>query len=506
MNPGKVFSADQIRAADHYTIEHEPIVSTALMERAASACVNWIRSKSFRSKVIRVFCGLGNNGGDGLAISRMLLDIGYSVEVYIVRYSEECSEDFLANELALKELAIYEIANIYTEEKIPHIPEEDVVVDALFGSGLSRPIEGLVAQVIEQINLSKATVISIDIATGLFADQHTNPTTAIVKPTYTLSFQFPKQAFFFAENERFVGEFSVLDIGLHKDYVEKEPAKNYFLNDDFIKNLIKSRKKFSHKGTYGHALFIAGSFGKMGAAVLSAKALLRSGAGLLTMHIPGCGYEIMQSTVPEAMVISDKNDRHISECHHSEIYSVIGIGPGIGTGEDTKGILKTVLESSTRPMVIDADALNIISTHKELLTLIPKHSIITPHVKEFEKLTQKAGNDFERNHLQVEFSQINQVYVVLKGAHSCITTPDGHCYFNSTGNPGMAKGGSGDVLTGIITGLLAQGYSPLHATLIGVYVHGLAGDLSEIKNGEVTMIASDIIDALPIAFKHLEKR
>ncbi|MCD6020214.1 MAG: carbohydrate kinase [Bacteroidetes bacterium] len=506
MNANKLFSVDQIRAADNYTIEHEPVASVTLMERAAIACANWIRNKPFKPVVIHVFCGLGNNGGDGLAIARLLLEEAYAVSVYIVRYSEKCSEDFLASELALKDLAIYEIANIYTEENIPLITEEDVIIDSLFGCGLSRPVEGLAAQVIERINLSKATVISIDLASGLFADQHSDPQSSIVKPTYTLSFQFPKAAFFFAENEAFVGEFITLPIGLHPQFLEKEPAKNYFLTEAFIKTVIRPRKKFSHKGSYGHALFIAGSEGKMGAAVLSAKALLRSGAGLLTMHVPGSGYLIIQSTVPEAMVIADKNARYISECHPSDRYSTVGIGPGIGTEEETGLVLETLLRSSVKPMVLDADALNILSMKKDCLALIPRHSILTPHIKEFERLTRKADNDFERNRIQVEFSQINQVYVILKGAHTCITTPDGHCYFNSSGNPGMAKGGSGDVLTGTITSLLAQSYSPLEAALIGVYVHGLAGDIARLIKGETGMIASDIIDCLPEAFLRLSHR
>lgn len=505
MNADKLFSVNQVREADKYTIQYAPISSIQLMERAAIACTNWIRNKPFKPLMIHVFCGLGNNGGDGLAISRLLLDEGCTVSVHIVRYSEKCSEDFLANELALKELAIKHITNIYTEENIPLISEEDIIIDALFGSGLSHAVNGLPAKVIERINLSKATVISIDLASGMFADKHSNSQSYIVKPTYTLSFQFPKLAFFFAENEEFVGEFIILDIGLLSQFTEKEPAKNYYLTEKFIRSIIKPRKKFSHKGTYGHALLLAGSEGKMGAAVLCAKALLRSGVGLLTLQVPGCGYLVMQSAVPEAMVITDKNTRYISECNPVDCYSTIGMGPGIGTEEETALVLEALLKSSVSPLVLDADALNILSQNKDWLPLIPRHSILTPHVKEFERLTKKASDDFDRNRLQIEFSQINQVYVVLKGAHTCISTPDGHCYFNSSGNPGMAKGGSGDVLTGIITSLLAQSYTPLEAAMIGVYVHGLAGDIAKSSQGEIGMITSDIIDCLPEAFLKLSK-
>jgi NAD(P)H-hydrate epimerase len=505
MNAEKLFSVDQIRAADQYTIEHEPVASVELMERAAIACANWIRNKPFKPFVIHVFCGLGNNGGDGLAISRLLLQEGYAVCVYIVRHSDRASDDFTANEQALKELAIYEMTNIYTEENLPHIVPGEVIIDALFGSGLSRPVNGLSAKVIEHINLSNATVISIDLASGLFADQHSDPESPIVKPTYTLTFQFPKIAFFFAENEEFVGEFIILDIGLLSHFAETEPARNYYLTESYIRSIIRPRKKFAHKGTHGHALLIAGYEGKMGAAVLSARSLLKSGAGLLTLQVPGCGYLVIQSAVPEAMVIPDKSTRYISESNPADCYSAIGMGPGIGTEEETVLVLKNLLQSAVRPMVLDADALNILSQHREMLAQLPKHSILTPHVKEFERLTEKAENDFERNRLQVEFSQINQVYVILKGAHTCITTPDGHCYFNSSGNPGMAKGGSGDALTGIITGLLAQSYGPLEAAMIGVFVHGLAGDLAKALKGETGMITSDLIDCLPDAFLRLNK-
>ncbi|MES2566862.1 MAG: NAD(P)H-hydrate dehydratase [Bacteroidota bacterium] len=500
MTADKIFSVDQIHEADRYTIDHEPIKSVDLMERAATACSGWIRNKPFKPFVIHVFCGLGNNGGDGLAIARLLLEEGYTVNVYIVRYSEKCSNDFLSNELALKELAIYKIANIFTEENIPLIEQKDVIIDALIGTGLSKPTDGMLAKVIEKINLSKAPIISIDIASGLFADQHSDPESCIVKPTFTLCFQFPKAAFFFPENESYVGEFVILDIGLHPDFIKKEPAKNYFLTETFIRSLIKPRRKFAHKGNFGHALIISGTEGKMGAAVLTAKSSLRSGVGLLTVQVPGCGYLILQSTVPEAMVISDLNTRCITESHYSDCYNAIGIGPGIGTADETGLVLEKLLRSAVRPVVLDADALNILSLHKDWVALIPKHSILTPHIKEFERLTQKAENDFERNRLQIEFSQINQVYVILKGAHTCISTPDGHCYFNSNGNPGMAKGGSGDSLTGILTSLLAQSYTPLETAMIGVYIHGLAGDFAKADKGEIGMTASDIIDHLPQAF------
>ena len=498
--PGKLFSAGQIRKADAYTIQHEPIASIALMERAATACFNWIKQRPFRQLNVHVFCGTGNNGGDGLALARLLLDAGYAVSAYIVRYSSKSSEDFSINEQRLKRAYPKHVGDLHEGDSFPAIHQNDLVIDTLFGTGLSKPLSGPAADIIHYLNASKAKIISIDIASGLFADQHSDPQSAIIEPDYTLSFQFPKQAFLFAENERFTGEFVVLDIGLHQHFIETESVTNYMLNRQFIKHLLKPRKKFAHKGTFGHALLIAGSYGKMGAAVLSAKALLRSGAGLLTMKVPHCGYTILQSSVPEAMVLTDKHEQHLTQGTDSEQYFAVGIGPGIGTEKETREALKAILRSGKKPMVLDADALNCVSLDKELLSLIPTGSILTPHLKEFERLTQKAANDFERNTLQIEFSKTHQVYVVLKGAHTCISTPEGICYFNSSGNPGMAKGGSGDILTGIITGLLAQGYSSLDAATIGVYIHGYAGDLAKGQKGETGMIATDIIEALPEAF------
>ncbi len=498
--PGKLFSAEQIRKADAYTIQHEPIASVDLMERAAMACFNWIKEQGFRQMAIHIFCGTGNNGGDGLALTRLLLDASYEVSAYIVRYSNKSSEDFNSNEKRLKEIYAKHISEIHTGDSFPAIHKNDLVIDALFGTGLSKPVSGLAADVIHYLNSTKARIISIDIASGLFADQHSDPQSAIIKPTYTLSFQFPKHAFLFAENGTFTGKVEVLDIGLHQRFINEEPVTNYMLNRQFVKHLLKPRKKFSHKGSFGHALLIAGSYGKIGAAVLSAKALLRSGAGLLTVKVPGCGYTILQSTVPEAMVLTDTNEDYLTQAVQLEPYSSIGIGPGIGTEKETQKTLKTILSSCKKPLVMDADALNCISLNKEWLSLIPKHSILTPHLKEFERLTQKAVNDFDRNRLQIEFSRSYQVYVILKGAHTCISTPEGFCYYNSTGNPGMAKGGSGDVLTGVITGLLAQGYSPLDSAIIGVYIHGFSGDLAKELKGETGMIAGDIVERLPSAF------
>lgn len=498
-----IFSANQIKAIDAFTIQFEPISSIDLMEHAALKCSQWIMKHYDVKNIFKVCCGLGNNGGDGLAIARQLLENGYKVEVFIINYSDKHSDDFLINRKRLEQLFPKFLMDVHDAKHLPNIDASDIVIDALFGIGLSKPLDGLVAECVRVINTSHAKVISIDVPSGLFIDKHSDSTYSIIKAHETLTFQFPKLAFLFSENAAYVGNGYILDIGLKiSDDIEKK-SESFYLTEIFIKQLIHPRQKFSHKGTFGHSLLIVGSFGKMGAAIMSAHSLLRSGAGLLTVCVPQCGYEIMQTSVPEAMVLVKGTDYLKFEELDLKAYSTVGIGPGIGTEQDTQQSVKLILEQSEKPLVIDADALNAISLNKEWLNLIPLNSILTPHPKEFEGLTKTVINDFERHQLQIEFSKQYKVYVVLKGAHTCITTPEGKSYFNSTGNSGLAKGGSGDVLTGLITGLLAQGYTSFEASVIGVYVHGLAGDITKQEKGDIAMIPTDVISNLPKAFMSL---
>ncbi len=496
----KILSASQLRELDSYTIRHEPIRSIDLMERAADVCFEWMISNELRPHSHRkaiVFCGTGNNGGDGLAIARMLSFSGYEASVYIISSQGKSLRNFLINEKRLLKSSQKVIHEIKSKKNLPPLRSNYLVIDALFGTGLSRPIEGLEAKVIDHINESNATVISIDLPSGLFADQHSSGH-SIVQADHTLSFQVPKLAFFFPENERYVGQWHLLDINLNRKFLDELPSSKEYLTKDFIQSFLKPRTKFSHKGNYGHALLVAGSYGKMGAAVLAAKACLKSGIGLLTVSVRKQGVEIIQTSCPEAMVVVDVFD--------SEKYSSTGIGPGIGANGFAEGEVKRILQSVKSPLVIDADALNIISENKKkLLKLIPENSILTPHPKEFERLIGKSKNNFDRHEMQLTFSEKHKVYVILKGAHTCITTPERESFFNSTGNPGMAKGGSGDVLTGIITGLLAQGYSPLESSLLGVFMHGVAGDIAAKQKGMDAMIAGDIIEALPEAWISVRK-
>lgn len=498
-----IFSAEHIKAIDAFTILTEPIASIDLMERAALKCSHWLMKHYAVETIFKVCCGLGNNGGDGLAIARQLLEHGYKVEVFIINYSNNCSEDFLINKKRLEALFPRFLMEVNDVKHLPHFQKTDVVIDALFGIGLSKPLNELAAGCVNQINNSNVVVIAIDVPSGLFADKHSDKNSAIVKAQHTLTFQSPKLGFMFAENSIYVGNGHILNIGLSVSEILRSEATAFYLTEEYIQQLLKPRAKFSHKGTFGHSLLVVGSYGKMGAAIMSAHALLRSGAGLLTVCVPHCGYEIMQTSVPEAMALVNGNEFIQFGEFDTSFYSAIGIGPGIGTEKDTQQSVKVMLELFKKPLVIDADALNAISLNKEWLTLIPQNSILTPHPKEFERLTNVAKNDFERHQLQIEFSKRYKVFVVLKGAHTCITTPTGESYFNSTGNSGLAKGGSGDVLTGLITGLLAQGYSPFEASIIGVYIHGLAGDITKEEKGEVAMIPTDVIENIPNAFKHL---
>lgn len=497
----KILTSQQIREADAYTIEHEPISSIDLMERASRACANWLLGKIGKEKRYIVFVGMGNNGGDGLAIARLLADEGVDVTVHLVRHSEKQSLDCVTNLQRLHEQGKVQIHEVITENDLPQIESASVVIDAMLGSGLSKPVAGLIGDIVHHINHSAAMVVAIDIPTGLFGEDNTdNDRKKIIKADTTLTFQLPKLAMMFADNYEFVGEWQVLPIGLHQDYISKAETPNHYLLAGDIKASLKLRGKFSHKGTFGHALLLAGCKGKMGAAVMAAKSALRAGAGLLTAHLPQCGYEIMQTALPEAMVSIDE-ELDIISCHPKlDGFAAIGVGPGIGTDDATANALKQLIQNANVPIVFDADAINMLAENKTWIPFIKSGSIFTPHPKEFERLVGKASDGYSRLQMQREFAAKNGVYVVLKGAHTSIACPDGTCYFNSTGNPGMAKGGSGDVLTGVILGLLAQGYSSKEAALIGVFLHGHAGDLAKEKHGEQAMLPSDIIDGIGSAY------
>lgn len=500
----KILPVDKIRQADAYTIENEPVASIDLMERAARGCYQWLKKRVGQQQRVMIFCGTGNNGGDGLALARLLGQFNVNVEVYIVRLSANTSGDFNVNYQRLKDMHTVKLHDLDEGSSMPGIGEDDVVVDAIFGSGLNKPASGIAARVIRHINASKGLVVAIDMPSGLFTDIHADEKAGpIIKADFTLTFQFPKLAFMFAENDPFVGDWRVIDIGLHKDYIKNVVTKDHLVGEKAAARLLRPRTKFSHKGHYGHALLIAGSYGKMGASVLASRACLRSGVGLLHTHIPEKGYSVIQSTVPEAMVSIDPNEEYFTGHPGLDPFTAIAIGPGIGFARQTVNALKLLIQDASVPLLFDADAITILGENKTWLPFLPRNSVLTPHPKEFERMAGKAANDFQRNQRQREFCVKYGVYVVLKGAHTCVCGPDGTCYYNSTGNPGMATPGAGDVLTGLILGLLAQGYPPRDACILGVYLHGLAGDLAGENIGMESLLAGDIIDRIGKAHKTL---
>ncbi len=501
----KIFSSQQLYNADAITIENQKIRSVDLMEHAATLCFNWLHEKLNGAQVpIHVFCGIGNNGGDGLVMARLLLIHGYHVNVYIANFTDKRSPDFLINYNLLKEVSSEWPILMTSEEDFPKLNSEDVIIDALFGIGLNRPPEGWVKKLIKHINNSEAFVLSIDIPSGLYSNKKIDDYEAIVIADYTLTFQAPKLSFFLPETASFCTSFDVLDIGLDQEFLNTEVPIATLFDTYGAQELYRPRNKFDHKGDYGHCLIIGGSYGKIGAVILASRASLKIGAGMVTAFVPKCGYSILQSSLPEAMVITDSSKEYIDSISINFTPSAIGIGMGMGTNKNTLSAFKDFLLNNASPLVIDADALNCISEYKELLNSIPKGSILTPHPGELRRLIGNWEDDFQKIEMAKNFSEKHQIILLVKGANTLVIDKR-EMYINSSGNPGMATAGSGDVLAGVLTGLLSQGYTPLEASLFGVYMHGNAGDIASKNLGYESIIASDIIDALGKAYLHLFK-
>lgn len=500
----KIFASHQIKDLDNYTIENEPISSTELMERASQKITQEIIKLWNVSHPIILFAGPGNNGGDALCVGRLLHEEGYSVTCYLFNPKDKLSPDCQINKERLESLDITHFEVVGSQFAPPKLTEEDVVIDGLFGSGLNKPLAGGFAAVVRLINASKAKVVSIDTPSGLMGEDNSfNQSQHIVKADYTFCFQFPRLSFLFAENQEFLGKWKVLPIGLHPTVIEETHSPYQIIETDNLKGKIKKRNPFVHKGNMGHALLIAGSEGMAGAAVLAAKSCLKSGVGLLTVHTPICNLPIIQVAVPEAMAQKDIHESCFAYPVDTEKYQVVGVGPGLGNAIETDQALFEQIVQADKPLVVDADALNFIGRDKEVLSHLPKGSILTPHPKELERIVGTCTNSYMRMMQAADLAKKTETYIILKGAFSTIITPDGKFFFNPTGNAGMATGGSGDVLTGIVVALLAQEYSSFDAALLGTYVHGLAGDLAEKELGEMGMTAMDIINHLPYAWKEV---
>jgi NAD(P)H-hydrate epimerase len=491
----KLFTAQQLQHWDAYTMQQEPISSINLMERAAHACVQWLNQQGFKQPV-KVFCGKGNNGGDGLAIARLLIEQGLNVNVYILEFGKPGSTDFQTNLQRLHSITTH-IHFIQDPTFLPALHSEDLIIDALFGSGLNRPLQGLSEQLVQHINTANATVVSIDVPSGMHIGESCKGCT-VVRATYTLTFQTLKLCFTVAENASLTGNITVLNIGLHPAYAQTTEALFTITPQAFISSLIKPRLPFSHKGTYGHALLVAGSQGKMGAAVLCVQACLRSGVGLATACVPEAGLNIMQTAAPEAMCIT-----RTLQGPDTAAFKAIGIGPGLGTGNDAIILVENLLRTTTQPKVLDADALNCLALHQHWLPYLHEGIVLTPHPKEFERLAGACNNDFDRLYKALHFTRTYPVVMVLKGRYTLVAYK-GKGWLNPTGNAGMATGGSGDVLTGIITSLLAQGYTAYHAALVGVYLHGLSADMALETQSMQSLLPTDMIAHLGKAYKLLQ--
>jgi len=492
-----ILSTRQTNATDEYTIENEPIDSIHLMERASIAFVHRFITIFPNLQQVAVFCGPGNNGGDGLAIARLLFQKGYSIEVYIVQKNNRFSEDFNQNKVRLENTKV-PIKTLYDNVDSVKLTDDVVIIDAIFGSGLNKPVIGIFEEVIEHLNQLSNKIVSVDIPSGLHQDAYLE--SIKIQAEYTIAFQFPKLSFLLAENEIYVGKWFVEDIGLNTRFLQETEIQHQIIDQTVLQQFLKIRKRCSHKGTYGHTLIVAGSYGKMGAALLSTKAALKSGCGLVTAHLPKCGLSVMQTNFPEAMVLPDVLDYQIGEIKSTDSFAALAIGPGLGLDAATAQAVDGYLQKNM-PTVIDADALNIIAKNPDLKQLI-KGKILTPHPKEFERLFGKTNNHYKRLKLLKNVANKYQCTIVLKDAYTCIASPKHNSlWFNCTGNNGMATAGSGDVLTGLIAGLLAQKYSSFEASLLGVYLHGLAGDLYIKKNATHSLIASDLIEHFGQAFQ-----
>lgn len=502
----KIFSREQIYEGDQLTAKKQNITSTELMERAGIQIFNWLHVRMQGAQVpIHVFCGIGNNGGDGLVIARHLFTHGYNVHTYIVNYSDKRSEDFLANYDRIKQSTKSWPKMMNSEADFPEIHKDDIIVDAIFGIGLNRPASKWVQGLFEHFRESGAFTLSVDIPSGMYTDKAPEDEQGVVWANYTLSFQSPKLIFFLPETAKFSIQWEVLDIGIDREFLFRTETEAQLIGKHEVLPMYKPREKYAHKGDYGHSLIIGGSYGKIGAVLLSSRAALSIGAGLVTAYIPKCGYQVLQSAFPEAMVITDTNDTLISEINIDLEPTVIGLGIGMGTDELTVKALSAFFKINKRPLVIDADGLNILARNKDLFKDLPKQTVLTPHPKELERLIGSWTDDFDKLEKTKALAVQYDLIIVIKGANT-ITVYDNKLYVNTTGNPGMATAGTGDVLTGIITGLISQGYDPLQATIFGVYLHGKAADIAIEDVGYQSLIASYIIEALGEAYIDLFKQ
>jgi hydroxyethylthiazole kinase-like uncharacterized protein yjeF len=495
-----LLTSAQIRAVDAYTMEHEPIASFDLMERASKAFTKqFIEEYPDKGKGITVYCGTGNNGGDGLAIARLLKTNHYNVAVKIARFSEKLSSDFEANLKKLKSTGI-EVTGIKIGDEIP-VEESDIIIDALLGSGLNKPLAGDYARLVEYLNTLNRAVVAVDVPTGFYTEGEIAKKALVLKAELVITFQQAKLNFLLPESAAYMDRFVVVDIGLDDAFIESLNSSYQMIGESDVRNMLKPRKPFDHKGTYGHALIIAGQAQTMGAALLCSSACAHTGAGLTTACIPESGLTALNSALPEVMALMRIGKER--PAIKWDKFNAIAIGPGLGTDVLSSALLDNALRAYLHPLVIDADALNILADNYYLLKKVPEGSIITPHMKEFDRIFGEHTSWWKRIETMRIKAKEYKLNIVLKNRYTIIATPAGKVYFNPTGNPAMASGGMGDVLTGTITSLLAQGYSPEQACIVGVYLHGKTGDDMALPDKLSTVLAGELARNIPITLAKL---
>lgn len=504
----KIFTTDNIRAIDRATIEGEGISSMELIHRAADGIAGEILTRFSPSKPTVIFAGAGNNGADALITAKILIEAGFQPHILLFNFNgnslsrdcEACYRELMSLELPVN------ITEIRDRAVLPYLTPEHLVIDGLFGSGLREPLTGGYITLARSINESGATVVSVDIPSGVYGDWNARIIARnVVHAHLTLAIQLPRLAFFLADNEQLIGQWKLIDIGLSERAIEETPTKYFYVEAEDVRAVLRRRTDFVSKADFGHALLIAGSYGMMGAAVMAARGAIRSGVGKLTVHSPRCGFTVLQTAVPEAMYEPDADDKVCADMTPSMTYNAVGVGPGIGTSDAARGAFETLVKSMKRPMVIDADGLNILARTPALLDHLPPVSILTPHAGEFDRLFGAQSSAEARLLKAIEVSRKYKCIIVLKGHYTSTVRPDGKVFFNSTGTPAMATAGSGDVLTGIITSLLAQGYKPEAASVAGVYIHGLAGEIAESTQGSYGVSGLDIAEATGRAIKTILK-
>jgi NAD(P)H-hydrate epimerase len=502
----KIFTTEQIREIDRKTIENEGIQSLQLIERVAEGVTCEVISRLRANMRIAIFAGPGNNGADALAVARMLCEQGYKPEVFLFniggeRLSDDCQK---CKEKLLEAAPDVDFTEVTKQFNRPHLSAQYIVVDGLFGIGLREPLNGGFRELVKYIQDSGAVVVAIDVPSGLFGDWNPNAVHRNMMHAHvTLSVQFPHLAFFMPENAEIVGEWKVMDIGLSANEIRRAAAPFYMIERQDVRRFLRPRPDFCSKADFGSTLLVAGSYGMMGAAILAARGALRAGAGKVTVYAPRCGYDAVQTAVPEAMFTAANSDISISDIKLRNDYSSIAIGPGIGTSDATINALETFLKSQKTPVLVDADALNCIARRQSLLHLLPVLSVITPHAGEFDRIFGPQPSAEARLIKAIEMARYHNILIVLKGHYTTIIRPDGKLYFNSSGNAAMATPGSGDVLTGVIAALMAQGYRPEVAALAGVYIHGVAGDMAAEAEGSYGVTAGDIAANIGRAIKHI---